>query len=136
MTPQQLEEGYWRAHKEFYTWKAILRSACTKPDSFTRLRHVAYAAGWKKFEPLWDLILRAKRVSWMLPLLEAILEGGPERAASRPTRPETALASPYRQETGSASGGVSADPGRHWLVRAQAADSRRKRGGAATRNLH
>ena len=77
MTPQQLEEGYWRAHKEFYTWKAILRSACTKRDSFTRLRHVAYAAGWKKFEPFWHLILRAKRVSWMLPLLEAILEGGP-----------------------------------------------------------
>ena len=25
------------------------------------LRHVAYAAGWKKFEPLWDLVIRARR---------------------------------------------------------------------------
>jgi len=104
MAPQQLEEGYWRAHQDFYTWRAILRSARTKPDSFARLRHVAYTAGWKKFEPLWDLILRAKRVSSMLPLLEAILEAAPGREASRSTRPEPALASPYRQETGSASG--------------------------------
>jgi len=37
------------------------------------LRHVAYAAGWKKFEPLWNLIIRARRVTMMLPLLETIL---------------------------------------------------------------
>ena len=27
------------------------------------LRHLAYAAGWKKFEPLWDLVIRAKRTA-------------------------------------------------------------------------
>jgi len=37
------------------------------------MRHVAYAAGWKKFEPLWNLIIRARRVTMMLPLLETIL---------------------------------------------------------------
>jgi hypothetical protein len=37
------------------------------------LRHFAYAAGWKKFEPLWDFIIRARRVAGMLPLLESIL---------------------------------------------------------------
>ena len=73
MTPEQLEEGYWRAYKDFYRWRAILRSARTKPDWTAGLRHFAYAAGWKKFEPLWDLILRARRVSSMLPLLETIL---------------------------------------------------------------
>ncbi len=40
-----------------------------------QLRHVAYAGGWKKFEPLWDMILRARRVSQTLPLLESILAG-------------------------------------------------------------
>lgn len=103
MTPEQLEEGYWRAYKDFYRWRAMLRSARAKPDWFARLRHFAYAAGWKKFEPLWDLVLRAKRVSLMLPLLEAILEGAPEREASRPTHPEMDLVSPHGQETGSAS---------------------------------
>jgi hypothetical protein len=40
---------------------------------FSGLRHFAYAAGWKKFEPLWDLVIRAKRAGMMLPILETIL---------------------------------------------------------------
>jgi hypothetical protein len=39
-----------------------------------RLRHVAYAGGWKRFEPLWDLVIRSKHVSRMLPLLESTLD--------------------------------------------------------------
>jgi hypothetical protein len=34
---------------------------------------VAYAACWKKFEPLWDWVIRIRRVTRMLPLLEAVL---------------------------------------------------------------
>ena len=41
--------------------------------SLAGLRHLAYAAGWKKFEPLWDVVIRAKRAGAMLPVLEAIL---------------------------------------------------------------
>jgi radical SAM superfamily enzyme YgiQ (UPF0313 family) len=70
-----LEAGYWRAYKDFYRWGSILRGAATKGQITDRMRHVAYAAGWKKFEPLWDWIIRAKRVSRMLPMLEAILTG-------------------------------------------------------------
>jgi hypothetical protein len=40
-----------------------------------KARHVAYAGGWKKFEPLWDLAIRAKRVGRGLPALETILSG-------------------------------------------------------------
>jgi hypothetical protein len=36
---------------------------------------MAYAAGWKKFEPAWDLVIRAKRASGMLPALEQVLGG-------------------------------------------------------------
>ena len=53
MTPEQLEEGYWSAYREFYRWSAIARSALQKEAWTGRLRHFAYAAGWKKFEPLW-----------------------------------------------------------------------------------
>jgi hypothetical protein len=42
-------------------------------DVVAGLRHLAYAAGWKKFEPLWDLVIRAKRAGMMLPVLETIL---------------------------------------------------------------
>jgi hypothetical protein len=36
---------------------------------------VAYAGGWKKFEPMWDWVIRAKRVTAMLPMLENLLAG-------------------------------------------------------------
>ena len=54
-----------------------------------RLRHLAYAAGWKKFEPCWDFVIRARRAGMMLPLLETILgEFGKRapRAAEREDR--------------------------------------------------
>jgi len=75
MTGQALEEGYWQAYRDFYRWGSILRAASAKDRWSARLRHVAYTGAWKKFEPLWDWIIRAKRVSGMLPLLEAVLAG-------------------------------------------------------------
>jgi radical SAM superfamily enzyme YgiQ (UPF0313 family) len=85
LSVKQLEAGYWRAYRDFYRWGSILRAAARKESLPERLRHFAYAAGWKKFEPLWDLLIRAKRVSQMLPFLEWILEDSKgERQASRP----------------------------------------------------
>lgn len=75
MTPEALESGYWRAYREFYTWTSIFRGAWAKPGLRERLRHVAYAGGWKKFEPLWDWVIRAKRVTSLLPMLETVLTG-------------------------------------------------------------
>ncbi len=88
MTPAELEAGYWRAYRDFYRWGSILRSAATEPTWAGRVRHAAYAAGWKKFEPLWDLLIRARRVAHALPLLEAVLTGfvrprGDDRSAER-----------------------------------------------------
>jgi radical SAM superfamily enzyme YgiQ (UPF0313 family) len=79
MTPEQLEEGYWRAYRDFYRWGSIVEGAMTKPAWAGRLRHFAYATGWKKFEPLWDWVLRAKRVAQMRPVLERVLDGHPQR---------------------------------------------------------
>lgn len=95
MTPDQLEDGYWRAYREFYRWPNILRGAATKPTPRGRARHLAYAAGWKKFEPMWDLLIRAKRAGRALPLLETILTGfgsEPPDGASRSRRPRSAPA--------------------------------------------
>ena len=85
MSPETLEAGYWRAYRDFYRWGSILRGAATKPDMHGVVRHLAYAGGWKKCEPLWDWVIRAKRVSTLLPLLESVLEGAAERrGAGRP----------------------------------------------------
>lgn len=75
LSAQQLEDGYWRAYQNFYRWSSIFQGAATKPGLREKIRHVAYAGGWKKFEPLWDVIIRAKRVSTMLPVLEQVLTG-------------------------------------------------------------
>jgi radical SAM superfamily enzyme YgiQ (UPF0313 family) len=74
LTPEALEAGYWHAYESFYRWGSILRGAATKSSWKGSLRHVAYAGGWKKLEPLWDLVIRAKRVSALLPVLEAVLD--------------------------------------------------------------
>jgi radical SAM superfamily enzyme YgiQ (UPF0313 family) len=76
MTGQELEDGYHRAYRDFYTWRNIGRGAAVKPDWAGRARHVAYAAGWKKFERLWDGLIRAGQVSHALPVLERILAIG------------------------------------------------------------
>ncbi len=74
LTPAKLEAGYWHAYKQFYTWANIWRGAAHKASAADRLRHMAYAGGWKKFEPAWDWVIRAKQVTQLLPFLEEILE--------------------------------------------------------------
>jgi len=84
MTAEKLEAGYWRAYGDFYRWGAILKGAWSKAEWGERLRHLAYAGGWKKFEPLWNWVIRAKRVSSFLPLLETVLAGRGRRPAASP----------------------------------------------------
>lgn len=74
MTDEELERGYWRAYRDFYRWGALWRGAAAKPPR-DRVRHLAYAGGWKKCEPLWDLAIRTRQVLHALPLLEATLSG-------------------------------------------------------------
>lgn len=74
MTPDELEVGYWRAYRDYYRWGAIARGAAAQDTLSAAARHVAYAGGWKKLEPLWDLVIRAHRVGAMLPMLERTLD--------------------------------------------------------------
>ena len=87
MSAGELERGYWQAYRDFYRWGAIVRGASAHESVLAGLRHLAYSAGWKKFEPVWDFVIRAKRAGMMLPVLETILsEFGkrPPRANEEP----------------------------------------------------
>ena len=75
LTAEQLETGSWRAYRDFYRWGSIFQSAGAHPKTMNQLRHIAYSGGWKKFEPMWDWIIRAKRAANMLPVLETVLAG-------------------------------------------------------------
>jgi len=82
LTAEALEAGYWRAYRDFYRWGNIIQSAGAHEFLLDRLRHLAYAGGWKKFEPMWDWVIRAKRVTNLLPMLETVLAGFGYRMAT------------------------------------------------------
>lgn len=73
MSAACLEQGYWQAYHDFYSWAAILKGAYNHDLMRDRLRHLAYAVGWKKCECIWNFVIRAKRAHQMLPFLESIL---------------------------------------------------------------
>jgi radical SAM superfamily enzyme YgiQ (UPF0313 family) len=87
MSAEELERGYWRAYRDFYRWRSIARGAAAHDTIVSGLRHLAYAAGWKKFEPLWDVVIRAKRAGMMLPVLETILSEFGRRSSSAARSP-------------------------------------------------
>jgi radical SAM superfamily enzyme YgiQ (UPF0313 family) len=95
LTAAELEYGYHRAYREFYRWKSIARGAAAHGDLIAGLRHFGYSAGWKKFEPLWDFIIRTRRAGAMLPVLEAILS---EFGRRKPQRPRLTAETQRRQE--------------------------------------
>jgi radical SAM superfamily enzyme YgiQ (UPF0313 family) len=104
LTPAQLEHGYQWAYKQFYRWRSIARGALAHDEGIAGLRHFAYAAGWKKFEPLWDAVIRAKRAGMMLPVLESILSEFGRRSPDARTRESSSPPSASR-------GGTLATPG-------------------------
>ena len=97
LTAEQLEHGYRWAYKQFYTWRSIARGAAAHDDRLASLRHFAYASGWKKFEPLWDLVIRAKRAGMMLPVLESILSEFGRRSARSTSVAERPMREPAQR---------------------------------------
>jgi radical SAM superfamily enzyme YgiQ (UPF0313 family) len=73
LTPRALKEGYDWAYREFYRWSSIARGSLAHGSVKHQAKHFFYAAGWKKFERLWDGVIRAQQLSAMTPLLEGVL---------------------------------------------------------------
>jgi len=82
LRPEALKAGYDWAYREFYRWGSIARASLRHGTLKHQAKHFFYAAGWKKFELLWDLMIRARQLGRITPLLEAVL--------SRVTRQQTA----------------------------------------------
>jgi radical SAM superfamily enzyme YgiQ (UPF0313 family) len=75
LTELELKHGYDWSYKSFYSWSNILTASLQHDDIKHKLKHFAYAGGWKKFEPLWNFMIKTKGLNKMLPLLESILSG-------------------------------------------------------------
>ena len=83
MTPAALKEGYDWAYREFYRWSSIANASFSHGTVKHRAKHFFYAAGWKKFEPLWNLMIRARQLRCMTPLLESVLSKVTDEAGRR-----------------------------------------------------
>jgi radical SAM superfamily enzyme YgiQ (UPF0313 family) len=83
LSPERLERGYAHAYRSFYTWSNIASGSLSHGTLRHAAKHFFYAAGWKKLEPLWDLVIKARRLSLMTPLLEAVLSNVTSAPAER-----------------------------------------------------
>jgi len=71
--PERLKQGYDWAYEEFYRWSSIARASWAHGSLKHQAKHFAYAAGWKKFEGAWNLVIRSRQLGLMTPILEAVL---------------------------------------------------------------
>jgi radical SAM superfamily enzyme YgiQ (UPF0313 family) len=94
LTPEALKRGYDWAYREFYRWSSIARGSLSHGSIKHQAKHFFYAAGWKKFEPLWDVVIRARQLRIMTPVLEGVLSKvtASESAGAEP--PEVTRAQP------------------------------------------
>jgi radical SAM superfamily enzyme YgiQ (UPF0313 family) len=83
MSPEELKRGYDWAYESFYRWGSIFKAASAHESFKHRVKHFFYSAGWKKFEPAWDLVIRIKQLSQMRPILEAVLAPVATRISDR-----------------------------------------------------
>jgi len=90
MSASRLEAGYWEAYREFYRWGSIVRNAWSHAGWTEKIRHGAYTAGWKKFEFLWNWVIKTQRLAAFLPLLETILADFGKCCSGQPVRSEMA----------------------------------------------
>jgi radical SAM superfamily enzyme YgiQ (UPF0313 family) len=73
LKPETLKAGYDWAYREFYRWGAIARASLHHGTLKHQAKHFFYASGWKKFEPVWDAMIRARQLARVTPLLEGVL---------------------------------------------------------------
>jgi radical SAM superfamily enzyme YgiQ (UPF0313 family) len=73
LTVDALKRGYDWAYEEFYRWGSIARASLRHGTLKHQAKHFFYASGWKKFEPIWDALIRTRQLTRVTPLLEGVL---------------------------------------------------------------
>lgn len=73
LNADELKAGYDWAYRSFYSWPNIAKASLHHENVKHAVKHFAYAGGWKKFEPLWNFMIKTQGLNKMLPLLETIL---------------------------------------------------------------
>lgn len=95
LTADELKNGYNWAYNEFYSWSNIFRASFNHDSHKHKLKHLFYAGGWKKFEPVWNFLIKTKGLNGMLPLLESIL--AKVNNSEKETLPEKIITNQYNE---------------------------------------
>ena len=74
MTISELEEGYRKSYKDFYSYSNIFKSALNHKTPGKKLSSLCYSLGWKKMEKVWEFIIMLKKLSYSIPSLEYVLK--------------------------------------------------------------
>jgi len=99
LKPEALKHGYEWAYEEFYRWGAITRASLHHGTLKHQAKHFFYAAGWRKFEPVWDLLIRARQLNRVTPMLESVLSKVTGRKPQPVTKVEAQLLPVIQPET-------------------------------------
>jgi radical SAM superfamily enzyme YgiQ (UPF0313 family) len=94
LAPEALKAGYDWAYREFYRWNSIARASLHHGTVKHQVKHFFYASGWKKFEAVWDFMIRTRQLRRVTPLLEGILS----KVTGSKTNAEAAIAPRGAQE--------------------------------------
>jgi radical SAM superfamily enzyme YgiQ (UPF0313 family) len=73
LSANALKNGYDWAYREFYSWNNIFKASMNHDTHKHKLKHFFYSGGWKKFEPVWNFLIKTKHLNNMLPVLESVL---------------------------------------------------------------
>ncbi len=87
LTSAELQQGYDWAYRQFYRWPNIFKAGNRHEQWRHKLKHWAYAGGWKKFEPVWNFIIKTRGLNRALPLLEAVLSKVRRQEKEAPGKP-------------------------------------------------
>ncbi len=63
ITKEEMEKGYNKAYKDFYKWRNIYKASKEHEEFGMKLKHFTYAGAWKKFEPVWNFMIKNEFLS-------------------------------------------------------------------------
>ena len=90
MTPEQLEEGYWRAYRDFYSWRNIVTRCGDQADAGSAAAGTSPTPPAGRSSSGCGTRSSARRLGRALPVLESVLSGlGRVRPTRRPPPAES-----------------------------------------------
>lgn len=62
ISKEEMEAGYNRAYENFYKWGNIVKCSGNHEELGLKLKHLTYAGAWKKFEPVWNFLIKNEKL--------------------------------------------------------------------------